>query len=69
MNHIWVYNSGMDFRFSELSLGWVLLGHLLEWANEHNVNIRLHARDEQYKYVLVPLIAGYCAWWLRKISN
>ncbi len=51
MNHIWVYNSGMDFRFSELSLGWVLLGHLLEWANEHKRQFFDFMRgDERYKY-------------------
>jgi CelD/BcsL family acetyltransferase involved in cellulose biosynthesis len=51
MNHIWVYNSGMDFRFSELSLGWVLLGHLLEWANEHKRQYFDFMRgDERYKY-------------------
>jgi CelD/BcsL family acetyltransferase involved in cellulose biosynthesis len=27
-NHIWVYNSGLDFSFRELSPGWVLLGYL-----------------------------------------
>lgn len=51
MNHIWVYNSGLDFRFSELSLGWVLLGHLLEWANEHKrQSFDFMRGDEQYKY-------------------
>ena len=51
MNHIWVYNSGLDFRFSELSLGWVLLGHLLEWANQHQRQYFDFMRgDERYKY-------------------
>ena len=51
MDHIWVYNSGLDFRFSELSLGWVLLGHLLGWANEHKRQYFDFMRgDEQYKY-------------------
>jgi CelD/BcsL family acetyltransferase involved in cellulose biosynthesis len=51
MNHIWVYNSGMDFKFKELSLGWVLLGHLLGWANEHKRQCFDFMRgDEQYKY-------------------
>jgi CelD/BcsL family acetyltransferase involved in cellulose biosynthesis len=51
MNHIWVYNSGLDFRFSELSLGWVLLGHLLEWANQHKRQYFDFMRgDERYKY-------------------
>jgi CelD/BcsL family acetyltransferase involved in cellulose biosynthesis len=51
MNHIWVYNSGLDFRFRELSLGWVLLGHLLEWANENKRQYFDFMRgDERYKY-------------------
>ena len=51
MNHIWIYNSGMDFRFRELSLGWVLLGHLLEWANEQKrQSFDFMRGDEQYKY-------------------
>jgi CelD/BcsL family acetyltransferase involved in cellulose biosynthesis len=51
MNHIWVYNSGLDFRFGELSPGWVLLGYLLEWANEHKRQYFDFMRgDEQYKY-------------------
>ncbi len=51
MNHIWVYNSGLDFRFSELSPGWVLLAYLLEWANEHGRQCFDFMRgDEQYKY-------------------
>jgi CelD/BcsL family acetyltransferase involved in cellulose biosynthesis len=51
MNHIWVYNSGLDFRFGELSPGWVLLGNLLEWANEHQRKYFDFMRgDEEYKY-------------------
>ena len=51
MNHIWVYNSGLDFRFSGLSLGWVLLGHLLQWANENQrESFDFMRGDEQYKY-------------------
>jgi CelD/BcsL family acetyltransferase involved in cellulose biosynthesis len=51
MNHIWVYNSGLDFRFSELSPGWVLLGNLLEWANEHQRKYFDFMRGgEDYKY-------------------
>ena len=51
LNHIWVYNSGLDFRFGELSLGWVLLAHLLEWANEHGrQSFDFMRGDEQYKY-------------------
>jgi CelD/BcsL family acetyltransferase involved in cellulose biosynthesis len=51
MNHIWVYNSGLNYRFSELSPGWVLLGYLLQWANEHQRQYFDFMRgDEQYKY-------------------
>jgi CelD/BcsL family acetyltransferase involved in cellulose biosynthesis len=50
-NHIWVYNSGLDFRFREYSPGWVLLGYLLQWANENRRNIFDFMRgDEEYKY-------------------
>ena len=51
LNHIWVYNSGLDFRFSELSPGWVLLGYLLEWANNNKrQSFDFMRGDEQYKY-------------------
>jgi CelD/BcsL family acetyltransferase involved in cellulose biosynthesis len=51
MNHVWVYNSGLDFRYSDLSPGWVLLGYLLEWANQNQRQYFDFMRgDEQYKY-------------------
>jgi len=50
-NRIWVYNSGIDRRFMELSPGWVLLGHLLEWANQNRRSEFDFMRgDEDYKY-------------------
>lgn len=50
-NRIWVYNSGMDFRFRSLSPGWVLVGYLLEWANTHQRETFDFLRgDEKYKY-------------------
>lgn len=50
-NKIWVYNSGLDRRFMELSPGWVLLGHLLQWANENKRREFDFMRgDEDYKY-------------------
>jgi CelD/BcsL family acetyltransferase involved in cellulose biosynthesis len=50
-NHIWVYNSGLDFSFRELSPGWVLLGYLLQWANENQRGFFDFMRgDEEYKY-------------------
>ncbi|MCU0484633.1 MAG: GNAT family N-acetyltransferase [Anaerolineales bacterium] len=49
--HLWVYNSGLDFRFRELSPGWVLLGYLLEWANQNGRQYFDFMRgNEDYKY-------------------
>jgi CelD/BcsL family acetyltransferase involved in cellulose biosynthesis len=49
--HIWVYNSGLNFKFRELSPGWVLLGYLLQWANEHQrAAFDFMRGDEDYKY-------------------
>jgi len=50
-NKIWVYNSGLDRRFMDLSVGWVLLGYLLEWANNHKRSEFDFLRgDEDYKF-------------------
>ena len=50
-NRIWVYNSGLDFNFGDLSPGWVLLGYLLKWANENGRSEFDFMRgDEDYKY-------------------
>jgi hypothetical protein len=50
-NKIWVYNSGLDRRFMDLSVGWVLLGYLLEWANQNQRREFDFLRgDEDYKY-------------------
>ena len=50
-DHIWVYNSGLDFNYSALSPGWVLLGYLLQWANEHQrIAFDFMRGDEEYKY-------------------
>ncbi len=50
-NRIWVYNSGLDFNFGSLSPGWVLLGYLLQWANENKRSAFDFMRgDEEYKY-------------------
>ncbi len=49
--HIWVYNSGINFDFRDLSGGWVLLGHLLKWANENGRTCFDFMRGaEDYKY-------------------
>ncbi len=50
-NTIWVYNSGLSPEFRELSPGWVLLGYLLQWANDHQRrNFDFMRGDEEYKY-------------------
>jgi CelD/BcsL family acetyltransferase involved in cellulose biosynthesis len=51
LNRIWVYNSGINRRFMDLSAGWVLLGHLLQWANENKrTEFDFMRGDEDYKY-------------------
>jgi CelD/BcsL family acetyltransferase involved in cellulose biosynthesis len=51
LNHIWVYNSGLDRRFLDLSPGWVLLGYLLQWANENKrAEFDFMRGSEEYKY-------------------
>jgi CelD/BcsL family acetyltransferase involved in cellulose biosynthesis len=51
LDRVWVYNSGLDWSFNELSPGWVLLGYLLRWANEnHRAAFDFMRGDEDYKY-------------------
>ena len=51
LNRIWVYNSGINRRFLELSPGWVLLGYLLQWANENRrLEFDFMRGNEAYKY-------------------
>jgi CelD/BcsL family acetyltransferase involved in cellulose biosynthesis len=51
LNRIWVYNSGLNREFQNLSPGWVLLGHLLKWAIENGRSEFDFMRgDEDYKY-------------------
>lgn len=50
-NRIWVYNSGLDRRFLDLSPGWVLLAHLLQWANNNGrAEFDFMRGTEDYKY-------------------
>jgi CelD/BcsL family acetyltransferase involved in cellulose biosynthesis len=50
-DHIWVYNSGLRFDYRELSPGWVLLGYLLKWANDHQrKSFDFMRGEEDYKY-------------------
>jgi hypothetical protein len=51
LNRVWVYNSGLDRSMMEFSPGWVLLGYLLQWANESKRSEFDFMRgDEEYKY-------------------
>lgn len=69
-NHIWVYNSGLDFRFSALSLGWVLLGHLLKWANDQKrESFDFMRGDEQYKYRFGAIDRHVVRLTVRKQAN
>jgi len=48
---IWVYNTGLDRRFMDLSPGWVLLAYLLQWANERGrTEFDFLRGGEDYKY-------------------
>lgn len=50
-NRIYVYNSGFDPHFRDLSLGWVLLGSLIRWAIENGrEQFDFMRGDEEYKY-------------------
>jgi CelD/BcsL family acetyltransferase involved in cellulose biosynthesis len=50
-DHIWVYNSGLNDAFRELSPGWVLLGYLIQQAIEQGCQAFDFMRgDEDYKY-------------------
>jgi CelD/BcsL family acetyltransferase involved in cellulose biosynthesis len=50
-NKLWGYNSGVSRGFMELSPGWVLLGHQLQWACEHGrAEFDFMRGDEEYKY-------------------
>ncbi len=51
LDRIWVYNSGLDWRYSSYSPGWVLLAHLLQMAIEQGKQEFDFMRgDEAYKY-------------------
>ncbi len=50
-NKIWVYNSGINFEYGELSPGWVLLAYLIQWAIDHGRDcVDFMRGDEVYKY-------------------
>ena len=51
LNRVWVYNSGFNPRFFETSPGWVLLGHMIQWAISNGREALDFMRgDEEYKY-------------------
>jgi len=51
LERIWVYNSGFARSFTDLSSGWVLLGYLLQWANEQKkLEFDFMRGNEDYKY-------------------
>ncbi len=50
-NKLWGYNSGVSRDFMELSPGWVLLTHQIQWACDHGRSEFDFMRgDEDYKY-------------------
>lgn len=51
LDRLWVYNSGLDRRYSAYSPGWVLLAHLLQMSIEQGKQEFDFMRgDEAYKY-------------------
>ena len=50
-NKLWGYNAGVNRDFMDLSPGWVLLGHVLQWACENKrEEFDFMRGDEEYKY-------------------
>ena len=50
-NKLWGYNSGVGREHMELSPGWVLLGHVIQWCCEHGrYEFDFMRGDEEYKY-------------------
>jgi CelD/BcsL family acetyltransferase involved in cellulose biosynthesis len=50
-NKLWGYNAGVNRDFMDLSPGWVLLGHVLQWACEtKRTEFDFMRGDEDYKY-------------------
>jgi CelD/BcsL family acetyltransferase involved in cellulose biosynthesis len=51
LGRIWVYNSGLDYKFAEFSPGWVLLANLIRLAIEQGRSEFDFMRgNEDYKY-------------------
>ncbi len=50
-NKLWGYNSGVGREHKELSPGWVLLAHTIQWCCENNrYEFDFMRGDEDYKY-------------------
>src|SRR5215212_1787017 len=50
-NKLWGYNSGVGREHMELSPGWVLLAHVIQWCCENNrYEFDFMRGDEDYKY-------------------
>jgi predicted N-acyltransferase len=50
-NKLWGYNSGVSREFMELSPGWVLLAHTIQWCCENGrYEFDFMRGDEEYKY-------------------
>jgi CelD/BcsL family acetyltransferase involved in cellulose biosynthesis len=50
-NKLWGYNSGVSRTHMELSPGWVLLAHTIEWCCENGrYEFDFMRGDEEYKY-------------------
>lgn len=50
-NKLWGYNSGVGREHMELSPGWVLLAHVIQWAAENGrTEFDFMRGDEDYKY-------------------
>jgi CelD/BcsL family acetyltransferase involved in cellulose biosynthesis len=65
-DHIWVYNSALAEKFSNLSPGIVLIGLLIQEAIEEGHKFFDFMRgDEEYKYQL----GGVNRWVLRAVIN
>ncbi|MBS3752445.1 MAG: GNAT family N-acetyltransferase [Anaerolineales bacterium] len=50
-NRLWIYNSGLNPIFENISPGWVLLSYLIRWAiSKGRVSLDFMRGDEGYKY-------------------
>jgi CelD/BcsL family acetyltransferase involved in cellulose biosynthesis len=50
-NKLWLYNSGWEWNYRDFSPGWVLLANLIQWANDHQIEVFDFMRgNERYKY-------------------